>query len=172
MAGYTAVKQSQNLRSSTRRGRWSQRSHRHDRVDAEPLDQTQLLAASHRRPGKPPSSGAEVDGGAATGVSAMLESAMPAPMMVPSVSLGDSTGSEKLPSPKLMRGTDTQVNGGVVSDLGDSYIDGTARRSGQDASSYEEQEQDGLAEHGVLGLLAQIYTGQNPGRPGTRAPVL
>jgi autophagy-related protein 9 len=64
--------------------------------------------------------------------------------------LGDSHGSEGLPLPPS--------NGGVGSELGDSYVGG--KRSKAYASQQDDGDQDnGIKDGGVLqvGLLAQIY---------------
>lgn len=83
----------------------------------------------------------------------------------PSVVLGDSQGSvhlkENTPKPKGSETLpeDVAVDGGVGSGLGESYVDGTKRFSGK-----EEEEEDGMDDGGVLGLLAQIY-GRRDGPP-------
>jgi autophagy-related protein 9 len=74
---------------------------------------------------------------------------------------GVSSGSEELV-------VDSQ--GGVRSALGESYVDGARRhpRGGVGTRSMQEEEdEDGLgADGGVLGLLAQIYSGTSGGARG------
>jgi len=81
----------------------------------------------------------------------------------PSAVLGDSQGSMKLNAAstgesrtrKEPRGPSEEMatDEGVVSGLGESYVDGTKRYVGKAAEEEEESLEDG----GVLGLLAQIY---------------
>lgn len=93
------------------------------------------------------------------------------PTNVPSVTLGDSHhASQELPggadptaSSKTMMtggGTDTEDEG-VGSGLGESYIDGGRQYGG---GAGEEEEEAGVEDVGVLGLLAQIY-GRRDGPP-------
>jgi autophagy-related protein 9 len=49
---------------------------------------------------------------------------------------------------------DISADGGVGSSLGESYVDGGRQAVARDA---EAEEEDGLEDGGVLGLLAQIY---------------
>jgi len=81
----------------------------------------------------------------------------------PSAVLGDSQGSMKLSAtstgvsrtskdPKRLS-EEIAADEGVVSGLGESYVDGTKRYVGKAAEEEEESLEDG----GVLGLLAQIY---------------
>ena len=102
--------------------------------------------------------------------------------MAQSVSLGDSDGSVALadlqPPPSLAAGVSVLPSGSgeigsdsqgeVRSALGESYVDGARRNprsSGVGARSMQEEEdEDGLgADGGVLGLLAQIYSGTSGG---------
>ena len=81
----------------------------------------------------------------------------------PSAVLGDSQGSIKLSATstgvsrtrKDPRGLSEEIaaDEGVVSGLGESYVDGAKRYVGRTAEEEEESLEDG----GVLGLLAQIY---------------
>jgi autophagy-related protein 9 len=80
----------------------------------------------------------------------------------PSAMLGDSQGSMRLGAStgvsrtrKEPRGSSDEMatNEGVVSGLGESYVDGTKRYVGKAVEEEEESLEDG----GVLGLLAQIY---------------
>ena len=104
--------------------------------------------------------------------------------MAQSVALGDSDGSVALATPQqqhpptsfssakkatpipIPSGSDELVadsEGDVRSGLGESYVDGARRHprvTGIGRSIQEEEEEEGLgADGGVLGLLAQIYTG-------------
>jgi autophagy-related protein 9 len=112
--------------------------------------------------------------------------------MAQSVSLGDSDGSvaladlqppppipsssavEGLPVPSGGIGSGSgelgaDLQGDVRSALGESYVDGSARRHPRGGgvgarSMQEEEDEDGLgADGGVLGLLAQIYSGTSGG---------
>ena len=81
----------------------------------------------------------------------------------PSAVLGDSQGSMKLSATstgasrtrKDPRRSSEEIaaDEGVVSGLGESYVDGAKRYVGKAAEEEEESMEDG----GVLGLLAQIY---------------
>lgn len=81
----------------------------------------------------------------------------------PSVVLGDSQGSvhlkEGTPIGSETQPEDVAVDGGVGSGLGESYVDGTKRFAGK-----KEEDEDGMEDGGVLGLLAQIY-GRRDGPP-------
>ena len=111
-------------------------------------------------------------GGSVMGMSGMLGVGA-GPSLAPSVLgdlwtapvavLGDSHGSIKLGSAstgvsrtrKEPSGSSEEIaaDEGVVSGLGESYVDGTKRYVGKAAEEEEENLEDG----GVLGLLAQIY---------------
>lgn len=75
--------------------------------------------------------------------------------------LGDSQGSVAPPPVKRPNVSDTIVeedlaaDGGLVSGLGESYVDGGKKSRPDDTP--EEDEGEGLEDRGVLGLLAQIY---------------
>jgi autophagy-related protein 9 len=79
--------------------------------------------------------------------------------------LGDSEGTMALQSKgkgkaTVDRGDDEEGVGDGVSGLGESYVDGTARRPkllGQSQTQQQEEDEELLADGGVLGLLAQIY---------------
>lgn len=81
------------------------------------------------------------------------------PSTVPSAVLGDSQGSVELnaalrsKSGSGILSENIAPNGGVGSGLGESYVDGTKRYTG----GREDEEEEGLEDGGVLGLLAQIY---------------
>lgn len=80
----------------------------------------------------------------------------------PSAVLGDSQGSMQLSSAsrgvsrtrKDLRRSSEEIaaDEGVVSGLGESYVDGAKRYVGKAA-----EEEESLEDGGVLGLLAQIY---------------
>jgi len=78
--------------------------------------------------------------------------------------LGDSQGSVLPPTPlPRIRDEDRAVGGGVDSTLGDSYVDGDTSGT----KPYESQQEgidddEGLEDGGVLGLLAQIYATKGP----------
>ncbi|KAF9473774.1 APG9-domain-containing protein [Pholiota conissans] len=137
------------------------RAHEYDHA----LRQSRLAAAVRRRPG---GAGASV-----MGVSALLSANPPAGpgasmytvdvATATSAVLGDSQGSEHLAAaqravgvaakaPVLGLGSDDASERGVVSGLGESYVDGAGRFTGRD-----EEEEEGMEDGGVLGLLAQIY---------------
>lgn len=89
--------------------------------------------------------------------------------------LGDSQGSvaAQTPtarSPGRISPADLAADGGVGSELGESYVDGgDAKRVNPQAYADQDDEDDeNLADGGVLGLLAQIYEtkgqGQGPAR--------
>ena len=81
--------------------------------------------------------------------------------------LGDSNGSVAPPVPQspTPRATNVQTStipeedlgedGGVVSALGGSYVDGLPK--GPSVSQSQQEEDEALEDGGVLGLLAQIY---------------
>ena len=81
----------------------------------------------------------------------------------PSAVLGDSQGSVKLSATSTgvsrtgkdprRSAEDIAADEGVVSGLGESYVDGAKRYVGRAA----EEEEESLEDKGVLGLLAQIY---------------
>jgi autophagy-related protein 9 len=94
--------------------------------------------------------------------------------------LGESEGTLSIPSgdkenldldPRPLEAKDkgraTAVGGAgeeglgeAISGLGESYVDGTARRPkllGQSQTQQQEEDEEFLADGGVLGLLAQIY---------------
>ncbi len=71
--------------------------------------------------------------------------------------LGDSQGSvqaETVHEVSKITDSDLAEDGGVGSGLGESYVDGAKRTR---AFGEAEEEEDGLEDGGVLGLLAQIY---------------
>lgn len=99
--------------------------------------------------------------GPAIGASVFID-----PANAPSVTLGDSlhesqrvasTSAVTLDVPR----EDIVADGGVGSNLGESYVDGAHRYGG---FNREDEEEDGVEDGGVLGLLAQIY-GRRDGPP-------
>lgn len=88
------------------------------------------------------------------------------PANAQSVTLGDSHHSSQQVQPTSADRSDVYpedivLDGGVGSSLGESYVDGTHRYGG---IIREEEEEDGVEDDGVLGLLAQIY-GRRDGPP-------
>ncbi|CAK5277584.1 unnamed protein product [Mycena citricolor] len=66
--------------------------------------------------------------------------------------LGDSQGSVHIPGRAEIKQEDISADGGVGSALGESYVDGAQPRP-----AATDDDEDGLEDGGVLGLLAQIY---------------
>jgi len=86
------------------------------------------------------------------------------PADAPSVTLGDSHhASPQVQPTSIVKSEvlDVVADGGVRSNLGESYVDGAHRFGG---INREEEEEDGVEDGGVLGLLAQIY-GRRDGPP-------
>jgi autophagy-related protein 9 len=88
--------------------------------------------------------------------------------------LGDSHGSIDLAPPaddpmshgdENIHGDDLASDGEVGSELGDSYVDGKRLKTYTSPQDYVEED-EGMEDGGVLGLLAQIYgtKGQGPAR--------
>ena len=75
--------------------------------------------------------------------------------------LGDSNGSVHAAGTseraRIIPDEDLEIDGGVGSGLGESYVDGAKRSRPYDAQNDEEEEEEDLEDGGVLGLLAQIY---------------
>jgi autophagy-related protein 9 len=67
--------------------------------------------------------------------------------------LGDSQGSVAPPAPAEIGKADLALDGGVGSELGESYVDGNAKR----VMPLAAEEEEAMEDDGVLGLLAQIY---------------
>lgn len=97
--------------------------------------------------------------GPATGASVFVD-----PANAPSVTLGDSHHASQQMQPTTVAKSDAPPedvaidDAGVGSALGESYVDGAHRFRGF------EEEEDGVEDGGVLGLLAQIY-GRRDGPP-------
>lgn len=109
--------------------------------------------------------GSIVAGGGGIASSSIWQSAIgsnSAMGMAQTAVLGDSQGSIA-PLPPPIRDEDRNLDGGVGSGLGDSYVDGDT----QGKKPYESQEEgindeEELEDGGVLGLLAQIYAAKGP----------
>jgi autophagy-related protein 9 len=82
--------------------------------------------------------------------------------------LGDSQGSVTLNSEgagvagrdEAIPDEDLAPDGGVGSALGESYVDGGKRAKTNTQQQGGDEEEDGLEDGGILGLLAQIYGGR------------
>lgn len=138
------------------------------------LKQSQHAAVTRRR--HPPGSGSIM---AASGnmpavggtSSSIWQSTIGGVAMAQTAVLGDSQGSvNPLANPAArsaegIRGEDMAADGGVGSGLGESYVDGNGVKAY--GSQHEDRDEDeGMEDGGVLGLLAQIYgaKGQGPAR--------
>jgi autophagy-related protein 9 len=86
------------------------------------------------------------------------------PANAPSVTLGDShhASPQVQPTSAVEDLIPEDVVANVGSALGESYVDGAHRYGG--IGKEEEEEEDGVEDGGVLGLLAQIY-GRRDGPP-------
>jgi autophagy-related protein 9 len=132
------------------------------------LLQSQNAAAARRRLH---GGGSVVIGGAASGLggnagasSSMLQSGVAGLATAQTAVLGDSQGSISHPAQEKSTDIpeeDLGPDGVVGSDLGDSYVDGNAKRV--KVYGPEEEEEEGMEDGGVLGLLAQIYGGKGQG---------
>lgn len=136
----------------------AERAHKYDRA----LRQSQHAALRRRLQ---LGGGNIVAGGGGIASSTMWQSAIgsnSAMGMAQTAVLGDSQGSIA-PLPPPIRDEDKNLDGGVGSGLGDSYVDGDT----QGKKPYESQEEgindeEELEDGGVLGLLAQIYAAKGP----------
>ncbi|KAF5380879.1 hypothetical protein D9615_004124 [Tricholomella constricta] len=124
------------------------------------LRQSQYAASARRRPGGSVMGASALGAGSAVGPSA--SSVFGGYATVQTTILGDSQGSVLLdtvgPASAVQSAhistEDLDLDGGVGSGLGESYVDGAKRsRTYGEGDEEEEELQDG----GVLGLLAQIY---------------
>jgi len=147
------------------------RANEYDRA----LRQSQYAATTRRR-GTGVGSGSVLlnnGGGVGTGsvmapggmmASSMYQSAIGAGgmAMAQTAVLGDSQGSITLgPAPAgPIPDEDLLPDGGVGSGLGESYVDGAGRSKTLLGQQAPDDEDDGLEDGGVLGLLAQIYGGR------------
>ncbi|KZT70066.1 APG9-domain-containing protein [Daedalea quercina L-15889] len=101
-------------------------------------------------------------GGQGAGASTIFQSAAGLDM-AQTVALGDSQGSIMPPSARATQSTardtipeeELAADGGVGSGLGESYVD--TRRRTSSSQVREDEEDEGMADGGVLGMLAQIY---------------
>lgn len=136
------------------------------------LRQSQHAAAVRKRHQAGASGGSILVGNPAS--SNIFQSTIGGAAMAQTAVLGDSQGSITLSPPLRPRKAvipdeDFAADGGVGSGLGGSYVDGEeVKRSKPKPYSQQEDgdEDEGLADGGVLGLLAQIYgaKGQGPAR--------
>ncbi|TFK42483.1 putative transmembrane protein [Crucibulum laeve] len=119
------------------------------------LRQSQHAAVTRRR----------VPGGSVMGMSMLAAGTGASSMftgqaMAQTAVLGDSQGSIHLNPPRVETTTardDLADSAEVDNGLGESYVDGTKRAKPYDVDGDQEDE-DGLEDAGVLGLLAQIYS--------------
>jgi len=114
-------------------------------------------------------SGMEAAGGGGAS-SSIWHSGVGGAAMAQTAVLGDSHGSVDLAPPPShgdegIHDEDLAPDGGVGSELGDSYVDGK-RSKAYTTQQDDGDEDDGMEDGGVLGLLAQIYgtKGQGPAR--------
>jgi len=142
-----------------------ERAHEYDRA----LLQSQSAAVARKRhPVGSVVGGSTIGSGMGGASSSMLRSGVAGLATAQTAVLGDSQGSIAPPPEDHNMGIaeeDLEPDGGVGSELGESYVDGNTKR----ARVYGQQEAEGdeeLEDGGVLGLLAQIYgaRGQGPAR--------
>ncbi|RDB21088.1 Autophagy-related protein 9 [Hypsizygus marmoreus] len=129
------------------------------------LRQSQFMATSRRR-----GVGGSVMSASALGAGPSESSVFGRFSTAQTAVLGDSQGSIQVDATARASGTehsitpeDLEPDGGVGSGLGESYVDG-AKRS-RPYGDIDEEDEDGLQDGGVLGLLAQIY-GRKEGAAG------
>lgn len=165
------------LRLGERKRELADRAQEYDRA----LRQSQHAAARRRHAGNS-GTGSNMTGsnGSATGLAAggagssIWKSDTGEIAMAQTAVLGDSHGSIGLVPPvdePLSHGDedihhdDLASDGGVGSELGDSYVDGKRLKTYTSPQDYVEED-EGIEDGGVLGLLAQIYgtKGQGPAR--------
>jgi autophagy-related protein 9 len=144
-----------------------ERAHEYDRA----LLQSQNAAAARKRhqAGTVLAGGSTASQGAVgTGAnSSMFQSGLAGIATAQTAVLGDSQGSIAPPPEDENMGIadeDLEPDGGVGCELGESYVDGNAKRAR--VYGQEEEGDEELEDGGVLGLLAQIYgaKGQGPAR--------
>jgi autophagy-related protein 9 len=159
------------LHLGARKQELADRAQEYDRA----LRQSQHAATTRRRY---PSGGAAgsilAESGSGMGATAggasssIWQSGVGGAAMAQTAVLGDSHGSVDLsppppPDDEGIHNDDMADDGGVGSELGDSYVDG--KRSKAYTSQQDDGDEDeGMDDGGVLGLLAQIYgtKGQGP----------
>ncbi|KAF9246404.1 putative transmembrane protein [Melanogaster broomeanus] len=142
----------------------AERAQEYDRA----LRQSQHAAVRRRQP---IGGGSVLAGGGGIGASTIWQSAVASSSgdnrgigMAQTAVLGDSQGSIVRPSEfPPIRDEDRATDGGVGSELGESYVDGDTKRT----RPYEPQQEginddEVLEDGGVLGLLAQIYAAKGP----------
>jgi autophagy-related protein 9 len=161
------------LRLRERKQELADRAQAYDRA----LRQSQHLATARKRYPAAGAGSVVADSGSVMGApgggssSSIWQSGVGGVAMAQTAVLGDSHGSEGLPLPpsndddEEVHEEDSAADGGVGSELDDSYVDGKrskAYTSQQDDGDEDDEMKDG----GVLGLLAQIYgtKGQGPAR--------
>ncbi|EPQ57867.1 APG9-domain-containing protein [Gloeophyllum trabeum ATCC 11539] len=131
------------------------------------LLQSQALARQRHGSTVLAGAGSTVDQGQGPSSSSIFRSGIAGMETAQTMVLGDSQGSRVLSPPVKetddIHEEDLAPDGGVGSGLGGSYVDGAvnAQRTRPYASGSQSQErqeeEDGLEDAGVLGLLAQIY---------------
>jgi len=160
------------LRLRERKQELADRAQKYDRA----LKQSQHLATARKRypaggAGSVVAGSGSVVGAPGGGSSSSIwQSGVGGVAMAQTAVLGDSHGSEGLPPPpsnddEEIHKEDLAADGGVGSELGDSFVDG--KRSKAYTSPQDDgDEDDAMKDGGVLGLLGQIYgtKGQGPAR--------
>ncbi|TFK54601.1 APG9-domain-containing protein [Heliocybe sulcata] len=129
------------------------------------LLQSQALARQRHGSTVLTGAGSTLDQGQGPSSSSIFRSGIAGMETAQTTILGDSQGSQVLDPPANQTDDipeeDIAPDGGVGSGLGGSYVDGAvnARRARAFASGSQErqEEDDGLEDAGVIGLLAQIY---------------
>ncbi|KAI0318827.1 autophagy protein Apg9-domain-containing protein [Amylostereum chailletii] len=145
------------------------------------LQESQTAAVARRRSGILGASSMMIGQGQGltSGGGGMQNSAMFQSAMAQTAVLGDSDGSLAAGGGSRVGASSEEIalddrapDGGVGSGLGGSYVDGAkrARRLAPGQSMQEEEEE--LADGGVLGMLAQIYSGPAKGRAAGPTRVL
>lgn len=161
------------LRLGERKQELADKAQEYDRA----LRQSQHAATARKRSSGTSGVAGSVVAGNGTGMvvasggasSSIWQSGVGGAAMVQTAVLGDSHGSVELAPPLLhnepIHDTDLVADGGVGSELGDSYVDGK-RSKGITSQQDDGDDDDEMGDGGVLGLLAQIYgtKGQGPAR--------
>ncbi|KDQ60878.1 hypothetical protein JAAARDRAFT_151722 [Jaapia argillacea MUCL 33604] len=112
--------------------------------------------------------GATLEGGSMLGEqgpssSSIFRSGVGGIAMAQTAVLGDSQGSVRAeshpPSPRGIPEADLAPDGGVGSGLGESYVDGAAKRTRSygGVSQSQQEEEEEMEDGGIIGLLQQIY---------------
>ena len=148
------------LRLGERKQELANRAQEYDRA----LRQSQHAAATRKRHGSGSVMLGSATGGDEGASSSIWQSGNVGNMaMAQTVALGDSHGSVAPLPPNEPTHDQADEGGEVGSELGDSYVDGK-RSKGFTSPQDEGNEEDGLEDGGVLGLLAQIYGTKGPAR--------